>query len=73
MFVHILAADDKCSLLNRENLNSQIQVQWKKKKKAFSKFVSAFLKSVLNFEYFQIKYDFHSWCISEITDFKKRG
>ena len=40
------------------------------KKKTFSKFSSAFLKSKLNFECFEKKDDSHSFCISEITDFE---
>ena len=36
--------------------------------KTFSRFLSAFLKSTLNFEYFEKKDDPHRFCISEITD-----
>ena len=39
----------------------------------FSEFFSGFLKSSLNFEYFQKKDDSHSSDISEITDFEKHG
>ena len=39
------------------------------KQKTFSEFFAAFLKSRLNFEYFETKkYDPHSFYISEITD-----
>ena len=34
---------------------------------------SQFLKSSLNFEHFQQKDETDSWCISEITDFERRG
>ena len=53
MFVKILSAHDKYSLLNRHNLRQPIQMQLSQKKKAFSPFVAAFLKARLNFEYFQ--------------------
>ena len=53
MFVKILTAHDKYSLLNRHNLRQPIQMQLSQKKKAFSPFVAAFLKARLNFEYFQ--------------------
>ena len=36
--------------------------------KYFSPFYAAFLKSKLNFEYYQTKYDPHRLCISEIMD-----
>ena len=38
------------------------------KQMTFSQFFAAFFKSKLNFEYFDKKYDPHSFCISEITD-----
>ena len=41
------------------------------KNKTFSEFFSAFLKSSLNFEHFQEKYDSHSRGISEIRDSEK--
>ena len=53
MFVKILSAHDKYSLLNRHNLRQPIQMQLSQKKKGFSPFVAAFLKARLNFEYFQ--------------------
>ena len=53
MFVKILTADDKYSVLNRDNLRQPIQMQLSQKEKTFSEFVSAFLKARLNFEYFQ--------------------
>ena len=56
MFVNILTADDKYSLLNRDNLRQPIQMQLsQKQKKFFSQFLSAFSKSILNFEHFQEK------------------
>ena len=51
MFANISTADDKYSLLNRDNLRKPIQMQLSQKKKTFSKLVSAFLKCRLNFEH----------------------
>ena len=38
------------------------------KQKPFSEFLAAFLKSSLNFKYFEKKNDPHRFCILEITD-----
>ena len=48
-------------------------MQLSQKLKTFSRFVSAFLKSRLNFEYFQKKDDAQSLFISEATACEKRG
>ena len=55
MFVNILTADDKCSLLNRDNLRQPIQMQLSPKQKTFSQFVSTILKSILKPKHFQKK------------------
>ena len=73
MFVNTLTADDQYSLLNRDNLTQPIRTQLFPKKRAFSKFVLAILKSTLNFEHLQKKDDLHSLFISEITHSEKRG
>ena len=67
LLVKTLTDDEKYSLLYRENLTQPIQILLYKKRKAFSQFFSAFLKSTLNFEHFQKKDDPHSRCISQIT------
>ena len=67
LFVNTLTADDKYSLLSRDNLTQAIQTLLSQKPKAFSQFFSSFLKSTLHFEHFQKKDDPHSQCISEIT------
>ena len=59
MFANIFTADDKYSLLNRDNLRKPIQMQLSQKKKTFSKLVSAFLKCRLIFEHFQKKDDLY--------------
>ena len=55
IFVTILAADDKYSLLKRDNLRQPIQMQLSQKQKRFSEFVSGPLKSGLRLQYFQQK------------------
>ena len=64
LFVNTLTADDKDSLLNRDNLMSPIQMQFSQKKKALSEFFCEVLKFILNFENFRQKmtliYDFFS-------------
>ena len=60
VFYNTVTADDKYSLLNRDNLTQQIQMQLAQKQKTLSQFFSAFLKCSLNFEHFQTKDDSHS-------------
>ena len=68
-----MSAVDKCSLPNRNNLMTPIQMQLSKKLKTFSEFFFAFSKSRLNFEHFQKKDDAHSLFISEATACEKHG
>ena len=55
LFPKTLCADGNYSLLIRDNLTQQIQIQVSRKQKTFSDFFSAFLISNLNFEHFQKK------------------
>ena len=55
LFVNTLSDDDKYCLLYRDNLTQHIQILLSQKQKTFSQFLSAFLKSTLNFEHFQKK------------------
>ena len=73
IFVNILPADGKYSLLNRDNLRQRIHMQLFQEQKTFSQFAAAFLKARLNFEPFLKKHPSHSWCISQIMDSEKRG
>ena len=50
-----MTADDKYSLLNKDNLTQPIQIHSSKNQKTFSQVFSAFLKSRLNVEHFQKK------------------
>ena len=72
LFSNKLSADAKYSLLNRDNLTQPSHMQLSKKK-TFSEFFSAFLKSSLIFEHFEKKDDSHSWGISKITHSEKQG
>ena len=71
LLVKTLTDDEKYSLLYRENLTQPIQILLYQKRKAFSQFFSAFLKSPLNFKHFQTKDDPHSRCLSQVTVSKK--
>ena len=55
LFLNTLTDDDKYSLLYRDNLTQQIQIQLSQKQKTFSEFFAEFLKSTLNFEHFEKK------------------
>ena len=67
LLVKTLTDDEKYSFLYRENLTQPIQILLSQKRKTFSRFFSAFLKSTLNFAHFQKKDDRYSRCISQIT------
>ena len=72
-FVYTLIADDKYSLLNRDNLTEPTQMQLCYKQKTFSSLFTAFLKSILTCEHFREKCYLHRWCISELADSEKCG
>ena len=63
-----MPADEKYSVLDRDNLTIPIQSQLWKKQEIFLKSFSAFSKSKLNFEYFERKDDPQSFCISAIAE-----
>ena len=73
LFANTLTADDKYSLISRDNWMETIQMHLSQKQNIFSEFFSAFFESALNFEHFQKKDDPHSLCISEITDDERRA
>ena len=60
LFVNTLSADDKYSLLKRDNLTQPIRMQLSQKQKPLYELLLAFSKSALNLEDFQKKYDPHS-------------
>ena len=51
--VNTLTADDKYSLLSRENLMQSIHMHLSEKQKKISELLCAIIKSTLNFEIFQ--------------------
>ena len=59
MFVNTLTADDKYSLLNRDNLTQQNRTQLSQKQKAFSEFFLTFSKSIFDFKDFEKTDDPH--------------
>ena len=61
VLVNTLAAHEKYPILNGDNLTIPIQ-------KTFSQLFAAFLRSSLNFKYFEKKDDRHRFSVSEITD-----
>ena len=59
LVVDTLTADDKYSVLNRDNLTQHIQMQLSQKQKTFFQCFYAVFKSKLTFENFQRKGDRH--------------
>ena len=55
-----MTADDKYSLLNRDNLKQPIPTHLSQNQKAFAQFFLPFSKCTLNFAHFQKKHDPHS-------------
>ena len=52
-FLNTLTADDKYSLISRDNWMQTIQMHLSQKQKIFSEFFSAFFESALNSERFE--------------------
>ena len=50
-----MSADDKYSLLNRDNLEQPIRTQLSQKQKSYDQFFLKFSKCALNLKYFQKK------------------
>ena len=73
MFLNTLTAEYKYSRRNMQTLTQQVQTPFSLKKKTFSEFFIAFLKSTWNGEDFQKKGDSSSLSISEIIDSKRGG
>ena len=68
LLVNTLATDEKYPVFNRDKLTIPIQMQLYQKQNDFSKFCASFLKSRLNFKYFESKDEPNRFCISEVTD-----
>ena len=69
-FVNILTADNQYSRENRENLWQQVPKQISRKLKTFYGFFIAFLKSMLNLEYFERTDQSQSLSIAEIINWE---
>ena len=68
LLVNTLAADEKYTALNRDNLTILIQMALSHKKITFSQFFAPFMKFGLNFEHFDKNDEPHRFCNFEITD-----
>ena len=72
-FFHTFTADDKYSVITRDNWMQTIQMHLSKKQKAFSAFFFCIFRICIKFRTFSKKDDPHSLSISEITDQEKRA
>ena len=70
LLFNTLRLDKMYPVLNRDNLTIPIQMQLSQKHKTFAQTLDQFLKFILNFKYFETKYDPHRFCISAIRDFE---
>ena len=70
LLFNTLRPDKMYPVLNRDNLTIPIQMQLSQKQKSFAQILDQFLVFILNFKYFETKYDPHRFCISEIRDFE---
>ena len=68
-----MSAVCKCSLPNRDNLMTPIDMQLSQELTTVSPFFLSFSKSRLNFGHFSKKDDPHSLFFSEATACEKRG
>ena len=68
LFVNTLAAEDKYSLRNWENLCQPIQMPLSQVLNCLCQFSAVFLKSTSNFKTFEKEHEPHSLCFSEISD-----
>ena len=66
--MNTLAADEKYSLLNRDNITIPIQMELSQKQKTFSEFFAPFIKCKRNFEHFDKENEPPKFCNFKITD-----
>ena len=67
-FINTLTADYKYSRQNLEKFSQQVPMHTSLKLKTCSRFLIAFLKSPLNFEYFERRHQSKSLSITEIIN-----
>ena len=72
-FLNTLTAEDKYSLISKDNWMQRIQMHLSQKQKIFSEFLSYFFRISIKFRTFSKKDDPHSLCISEITHHEGRA
>ena len=70
-FLKTLTADDKYSLISRDNWMQTIQKHLSQKESIFFLFFFCIFRICIKFRIFWKKDDPHSLCISEITDHEK--
>ena len=68
-----MTTDDKYSRRNMLNFTKQLEAQLSQKQKTFSLFFIEFLKSVLNLEHLEKKYEYSVIVISNIIDSERSG
>ena len=69
-FVNTLTADDKYSLISRDNWMETIQKHLFQKQNIFPPFFAAFFESALNFEHFQKKMTVIAYVVPKIPTTK---
>ena len=69
-FFNTLTADDKYSLISRDNWMQTIQKYLSQKQNTFSEFFSAFYESALNFEHFQKKMTLMAYVFPKLPNTK---
>ena len=70
LFVNSLTADEKYSLISKENWMQTVQRHLSQKQKIFSQFLAAFFESALNFEKFEKKMTFIAYVFPNFTTTK---
>ena len=69
-FFNTLTADDKYSLISRDNWMQNIQKHLSQKQKVFSIFLAVFFEFALNFEHFQKKMTLLAYVFSKLPTTK---
>ena len=69
-FFNTLIADEKFSVISRDNWMQTIQLHLPQKQKIFSEFFAAFFKCALNFEHFQKKMTLIAYVFSKLPTTK---
>ena len=72
-FFNTLIADDKFSLISRDNWMENIQMRYISKTKDFFGIFFCIFRISIKFKTFSKKDGAHTLCISEINDHEKRG